>query len=98
MNFFLREGVSYLSICGAHLLVPSRIASEACKGILTLNFVEAVVWTQMDKGKSPDDVAGTLSLLFRKSADEIAPMIRASLDKLCKYGFLIPVEDEHGSD
>ena len=98
MEYKLREGVAFLRVCGANLLVPSRVASPYCKGILTLNFIETMICSKLQKGETVADAAEIIGRFAMKSAEEIMPKVQPSIDKLCKYGFLIPAEDEHGSD
>ena len=64
MNYKVRDGVHLVKICDAFLLIPDYSASDFCKGIQSLNFIELIVWKQIEKGKTREEIIGIISALF----------------------------------
>ena len=88
-RYTIRKGIVLTRVCDTHLLVPSREASEECKGIQRIPFFEVIIWKQLEKGKTYDEILDLTSKFMLCSPEEARPKLDMILDKLVSRGFLI---------
>ena len=92
MNYIPRPGIIRSSLCGMPVLIPSRIASDACKTILPLNFFGVAVWVGIEKDYELEQVLAPLRPFSRKSDEELAQQVERCCQKFCAAGFALPKE------
>ena len=94
MKYRPREGVVLINLCGTFLLVPTRAASEACPGILTIPVIEVIVWRWMEKGKEYAEILDVLAKFAMKKPEEMQGYLDKILNKLYEKGFLVAAEED----
>ena len=94
MNYKPRDGIIFVSICDAFLLVPTRKASEECPHIATLSMLEAIFWKQLSKGKTVAEISELYSHIAFLTLEEARIKVDGILSRLCSKGFLLPVEEQ----
>ncbi len=94
MTYKYRQGIVRVRICGEHLLIPTREASEQCPEIIRLPLLSAAVLEEIEKGRDLSIISGMFQKLTGKTADDIDNRIEATLEDLCDRGYLMQVGDD----
>ncbi len=92
MRYNIRPGISHIKVCGVHLLVPNREASENCKEIMQLKLTGAITWELIENGRTIEDIYQLYRVLSKKDPEVVQKRVDSFLDDLCEKGFLIRVE------
>jgi len=93
MEYKPREGIVKVRVCGVHLLVPTRRASEECPNIATLSLIEAIFWSQLQMGKTMEESCRFYAGLTFKPMDEAREFVEGFFERLAEKGFVIPADE-----
>lgn len=94
MKYKVRPGIVRADICGAHLLIPNREASEACPHVMSISLLTAGLWEGLSKSNSTENIYKLYKILLNKPDEEIRQIVDKQLLKLYEKGFLLQAEDE----
>lgn len=94
MKYQKRPGVVHTTICGVHVLIPSREASAYCPRLMKLPVLWAATWDLIGV-EDEDEKILYVQRAFTRAPDE---KIRTSVEQFCsamaERGYLIPVEEQ----
>ena len=92
MNYTARPGIVTAQLCGMNVLIPSRITGDACKTILPLTLMGAIVWTGIQKDYPIEKVLEAFRIFSKKPDEELIEKIDSFCEKLYQKGFIISKE------
>lgn len=90
MNYMPRPGIVCAELCGRHVLIPARRASDACKTIYRLSGSAFFVWTAIEKDFPMEKLLELYSVFSKLSPDAQRERIEKQCQDLLNLGFIIP--------
>lgn len=75
------------------VLIPSRIADDACKTIMPLNFFGFIVWSGIENDDALEKVIKNCRAFSKKSDEELAKRIEDYCRILYEKGFVVRRSD-----
>ena len=90
MNYMPRPGIVRASLCGMNVLIPSRIANDACKTIFPLSLTGSIVWAGIENDYPVEKVLEGFRIFSKKPDEELTEKIEAFCRTFCEKGFAIP--------
>lgn len=94
MKYKPRPGIVMTTICDVRILVPSRLASDACKKTFYLPTLWAMTWSMLETGRSLEQIKNVHRILTKQPDDVIEARLDDFLQRLVQDGFLLEVEDD----
>ena len=92
MTYVCRPGIVPTKICGEWLLIPTRAAAEFCPEMIRLSVPALLVWGILSKGKTIEDVTHALTILTKKSNEDVQGMTDSILQSFLKRNCIIPAD------
>ena len=89
-----RPGIVRTTICGVHVLIPTREVYDHCNTIQLLPLLWAYTWDGLVNGKTLEETLQFHRILTKRSDEEILQRLEKFYSALCEKGFLIERSDD----
>ena len=89
MEYLPRPGIVCVRLCGKRVLVPSRLASDACKTVLPLNMPGYLIWTAIEKDEPLETLLELYGAFSRLTPEAQRTRIEDFCQRLLELGFVI---------
>lgn len=93
MEYLPRPGVVCTALCGRRVLIPTRLASAACKSALPLTMSGFMIWNAIEQDESPEKLLELYGAFSRVEPEEQKKRIEEFCEKLLELGFVIRKEE-----
>ncbi len=93
MKYKPRPGIVLTKLCDTNVLIPSRVAYDACKSIIRLPMLWAMTWSLLEKGEPEEKILRAHKILTKQSDSVIREKLNEFYEQLADQGYLIRVED-----
>lgn len=94
MDYLPRPGIVCVRLCGKRVLVPSRMASDACQTVLPLNMSGFMIWNAIVQDDSMEKLQNLYGVFSSLEPEAQLSKIQEFCQKLLKLGFILPKEQE----
>lgn len=98
MKYIPRPGIVFSTICGVHVLIPTRPVYHECKSMIRLPFIWAATFELLDKPDGKNRIFQLHRLISKKSDEEIVNSVENFCQKLYRDGYLVKVPDEENEE
>lgn len=94
MEYKVRPGVVRVRICDTDILTAKREIWDQVPTVAPLPRMWAYAWFLIERYGSSDKALESMSVVLKKSVEELREQFAPFFDKMTQLGFLIPAEDE----
>ena len=94
MVYKARPGVVRVRICDTDILTAKREVWDQCPTVFPLPRLWAYAWFLIERRGSSEEALESMSVVMKKSVDELREQFAPCFEKLSQMGFLIPAEEE----
>ena len=89
MDYLPRPGIVCVRLCGKRVLVPSRMASDACQTVLPLNMSGFMIWNAIENDDPPEKLLELYGAFSRLDPEVQKTRIEEFCQRLLELGFVI---------
>ena len=93
MNYKIRDGIVYETICGEHMLIATFKARKYCPYIYELNEASVMIWKCLIKGYELEQIAEEATHEFDINYDDALDAVQQFIAELEKQGYLEKTEN-----
>lgn len=97
MDYLPRPGIVCVRLCGKRVLVPSRMASDACQAVLPLNMSGFMIWSAIEKDEPLETLLELYGAFSRLDPEAQKTRIGEFCQRLLDLGF-VTRKAESGTD